>query len=269
MKKLFVIIGVPRSGTTFIYNNFQNIPEVNLLQKENHFFLTKETYINPENIFNIERYNTFNIDKHKNSISEKKINIDINTLYFYDIDSLKNIKKIYKENVHFVCILRDPKKRFISHAETLIKKISILGNGKGYFINNSMSYSKIFENLLKEEFINYSNYKKYIDLIRSNGIKVDYYCYEKLFSNSENLKNFYRSFGVNPKINTFKKVHDSKNYPIKSDISKSNLFVLIKFLITLFKIKRLILKLRSKRFYNLIKNNMKEFSDYYSKIDFI
>lgn len=269
MKKLFVIIGVPRSGTTFIHNYLKNFSEINVLQKENHFFLTKETYINPSNIFNIERYKTHNLYKHNNYVLEKKINIDVNTMYFYDIDSLINIKKIYKENVHFICILRDPIKRFKSHTETLIKKINLSGNSHGYFINKGMSNSLIFDEIIKEDFINYSNYKKYMDLIRSNGIKVDYYCYEKLFTNNSNLESFFRIFGIHHKFNSTTKIHDSKNYPIKSDSNKSSLHGLIKFLIVLLKIKYLIYKLNSKSFCNIIEIKMKEFRDNYSKIEFL
>ncbi len=269
MKKLFVIIGVPRSGTTFIHNYLKNFSEINLFKKENHFFLTKETYINPSNIFNIERYNTQNLYKHKNLISKKKINVDVNTLYFYDVESLINIKKIYKENVHFICILRDPIKRFLSHTETLIKKIDLSGNRHGYFINKDMSNSLIFDEILKEEFINFSNYRKYMDLIKSNAIKVDYYCYEKLFSNNSNLESFFSIFGIQYKFNLNIKIHDSKNYPIKSDSNKSNLFGITKYLLVLLKIKYLIFKLNSKSFDNEIEIKMREFRYNYSKKEFL
>ena len=268
MKKLFVIIGVPRSGTTFIHNHLKKFSSINLLEKENHFFLTKETYINPKNIFNIKRYDKKNIYLHKNKLSEKKINVDINTLYFYDLDSLINIKKIYGENVRFICILRDPLKRFISHTETLIKKIDLSINNQSYFINKNMSNKRIFQEILKDEFIDYSNYSKYIDQININQIQVDYFSYEKIFSNKKNLENFFKIFQLNTKIDLKNKIHSKKKYPIKSFTNKKRIYNLVKFIYVLLKIKYLVSKLNSKNFILTVEKKISRFKEDYENYFF-
>ena len=42
--KIFFLIGCPRTGSTYLYNVLKKNPKINLLPKENHFFLSKNIF---------------------------------------------------------------------------------------------------------------------------------------------------------------------------------------------------------------------------------
>ena len=213
--KIFFLIGCPRTGSTYLYNVLKKNPKINLLPKENHFFLSKNIF-KKKNYFDSPKYQlNKSMDYYLSKLELNKINYDINTLYFYDLKALKIIKKNFP-NSNFFCFLRDPVKRHLSHSLTQIKKY-YLYKDLGDFdfpITDFLNLQKSMA--FKNEMLSFSNYRYYKKLIKKNAIKCKYWSYEDLFKNKKNYINFLSAI----KISNFDKKFDyskysQKNYPIK------------------------------------------------------
>ena len=127
--KIIFLIGCPRTGSTYLYKTLKNVKNINLLPKENHFFLSKNL-VEKANYFSSPKYfHNSSIKYYLKKLSLEKINYDVNTFYFYDIKTLKTIKKFFPKS-KFFCFLRDPINRHYSHAITQIKK---------YYLYNQMN----------------------------------------------------------------------------------------------------------------------------------
>ena len=213
--KIFFLIGCPRTGSTFLYNILKNNQKINLLPKENHFFLSKKIF-KKKNYYDTPKFQeNSSIKYYLSKLDINKINYDINTLYFYDLKALKIIKKNFP-NSKFFCFLRDPVKRHFSHSLTQIKKY-YLYRDLGDFNFPIREFSDLKKSILfQNEMLSFSNYLFYKNLIKKNNIQCKYWSYEKLFEK----KIFYINFLKTIKIKNFdKKINYSKysqkNYPIK------------------------------------------------------
>ena len=103
---IYFLIGCPRVGSTFLHNILKKNTKINLLPKENHFFLSSTKIFGGINYFDSPKYYfKTSIKYYLQKLSLKKINYDINTLYFYDLKALKLIKKKFP-NSKFFCVLR-------------------------------------------------------------------------------------------------------------------------------------------------------------------
>ena len=248
--KIIFLIGCPRTGSTFIHSNLRNNKKLNVLKKENHFFISKKTLLNKSNFKKDKR---FLIDKNLKyyitQLSLNKVNIDINTLYFYDIDSLLRIKYFFPKS-EFICILRDPVQRHYSHCITQIKKFYLYKYSEKNFISlkNFLKTKNNF--LLSKQMTNLSNYSKHINNLRKNKISCKYFLYEKIFVDKSQLKKLFFRFGYKKKkIRSLKKIHSSETYDIKFDksslISKIIFFILKRY----FKKKIILTIAKFKNFY--------------------
>ena len=210
--KIFFQIGCPRTGSTFLYNLLNNVKEINLLPKENHFFL-KKPFFKKKSFYLNKKIN--NISNYVKFLDLKKINYDINTLYFYDLESLKSIKK-YFPNSQFFCVLRDPVKRHLSMSLTQIKKYHFYKstNDFNFLISDFNNFKKSF--LFKEQMLTLSNYKYHRKILIKNKINCKYYNYEDLFFKKKKLKKFFKDIKIKNydlKKNYYR--HSSLEYPIK------------------------------------------------------
>ena len=212
---IYFLIGCPRTGTTFLHNILKNNNKINLLPKENHFFMTKNVFKKSSHFdlpkFNLKTSNKYYLDQ----LDINKINYDINTLYFYDLKALKIIKKKFPKS-KFFCFLRDPVNRHLSHSLTQIKKY-YLYKGMGDFNFPISDFYNLKKSMVfKNPMLSFSNYHYYKNLIKKNNINCKYYSYEYLFKK----KNNYIKFLNDIQIKNFKKNFDypkysQKNYPIK------------------------------------------------------
>jgi len=213
--KIYFLIGCPRTGSTFLYNILKKNSLINLLPKENHFFLSKKIFTK-KNYYDTPKYQSkSSIKNYLSKLELGKINYDINTLYFYDLKALKIIKKKFPNSVFF-CFLRDPVKRHLSHSLTQIKKYYLYRDLRDFnfpitdFTN--LEKSMAFNN----EMLSFSNYEYYKKKIKKNNIKCRYWSYEKLFKNETNYIHFLKSIEI---YNFDKKIdyqtYSQKDYPIK------------------------------------------------------
>jgi len=217
---IYFLIGCPRTGSTFLHNILKNNNKINLLPKENHFFMTKNV-LKKSSHFDLPKFNLKTpIKYYLDQLDINKINYDINTLYFYDLKALKIIKKNFQKS-KFFCFLRNPVNRHISHSVTQIKKY-YLYKGRGDFRFPISDFYNLKKSLVfQNQMLLLSNYQYYKNLIKINNINCKYYSYENLFKK----KNNYIKFLNDIKIKNFKKnfdypKHSQKNYPIKMyDIS--------------------------------------------------
>ena len=209
------MIGCPRTGSTFLYNILKTKKGINLLPKENHFFLSPNIF-RKKNYYDTPKYQLkTSIDYYLKKLKINQINYDINTLYFYDLKALKIIKKNFP-NSKFFCFLRDPVSRHYSHSVTQIKKYFLykeLGDFdfplKNFY---DLKKSMVFQNTM----LSFSNYKYFQSLLKKNKIKCNYHNYEYLFMKKINYKNFLKQIKVNGyRRKDDKPIHMLKNYPIK------------------------------------------------------
>lgn len=214
--KIYFLIGTPRSGTTYLYNVLKKNNKINILPKENHFFLNLQnntmynSKLDPPKL----KKNT-SINYYLNLLDKNKVNYDINTLYFYDLNALRFIKKNFP-NSKFFCILRDPVSRHFSHCLTQIKKYYMYNDIGEFNFPISDFYNLKKSILFKNYMLNLSNYKYNKKILKINRIKCDYYIYENLISKKSNYKNFLKKIGINSfDKNLIYGKHSNKDYPIK------------------------------------------------------
>ena len=212
---VYFLIGCPRTGSTFLYNILKTKKDINLLPKENHFFLTSKIF-RKKNYYDTPKYqlNT-SINYYLKKLKINQINYDINTLYFYDLRALKIIKKNFP-NSKFFCFLRDPVSRHYSHSMTQIKKYFLyreLGDFDFPLENfYNLKKSMVFQNTM----LSFSNYKYFKNLLKKNKIKCKYYNYEHLFMKKINYINFLKEIKVSGyKRKNDERIYSLKNYPIK------------------------------------------------------
>ena len=102
---IYFLIGCPRTGTTFLHNILKKNTKINLLPKENHFFLSKKIFKETKSDYDTPKFQLkISIKYYLDKLDINKINYDINTLYFYDIKALKIIKKKFPKS-KFFCFL--------------------------------------------------------------------------------------------------------------------------------------------------------------------
>tara|TARA_B100001057_G_scaffold501156_3_gene621176 strand:+ start:3461 stop:4288 length:828 start_codon:yes stop_codon:yes gene_type:complete len=213
--KIYFLIGCPRTGSTFLYNILKYNKRINLLPKENHFFLSKKIF-GKKNYFDTPKYKlNIPLEYYLSKLSINKINYDINTLYFYDLEALKIIKKNFP-NSKFFCFIRDPIKRHYSHSLTQIKKYYLYKDFGDFKFPITDFYDLKKSVLFKNEMLSFSNYAYYKKKLRTNKIKCTFWSYEKLFKDKKNYIKFLKEI----KITSFNKIfnyskYSQKNYPIK------------------------------------------------------
>jgi hypothetical protein len=226
---IYFLIGCPRTGSTYLHNVLKQNHRINLLPKENHFFM-KKNLIKRRYYYKKPNYHQKTpISHYIEKLDINKINYDINTLYFYDLDSLKTIKKIFPKSI-FICFLRDPVKRHLSMSLNNIKKYYYYkGTGDFKFpISDFYDLKKSW--VFKDEMLNLSNYDHYKKILKKNKINCKYYNSEHLFKNKKNYIKFLNDIKIktfNSKLNYSK--HSQKEYLIK--LNNSSYFEKIKTLI--------------------------------------
>jgi hypothetical protein len=213
--EIYFLIGCPRTGSTFLYNILRENKEINLLPKENHFFLSKKIF-KKKNYYDTPKYKlNVSIEYYLSKLSLNKVNYDINTLYFYDLEALKIIKKKFPKS-KFFCFVRDPVKRHLSHSLTQIKKYYLYKDLGDFKFPITDFYDLKKSMLFQNEMLSFSNYAYYKKRLRINKIKCKYLSYEKLFKNKKNYIKFLKEIKVisfNKKFNYSK--YSQKNYLIK------------------------------------------------------
>ena len=212
---IYFLIGCPRTGTTFLHNILKNNNKINLLPKENHFFMTKNVFKKSSHFdlpkFNLKTSNKYYLDQ----LDINKINYDINTLYFYDLKALKIIKKKFPKS-KFFCFLRDPVNRHLSHSLTQIKKYYLYRDRGDFKFPISDFYNLKKSMAFQNQMLSFSNYHYYKNLIKINNINCKYYSYEYLFKKKNNYIKFLNDIQIkNFKKNFDYEKHSQKNYPIK------------------------------------------------------
>ena len=213
--KIYFLIGCPRTGSTFLYNILKHNKRINLLPKENHFFLSKKIF-KKKNYFDTPKYKLNEpIEYYLSKLNINKTNYDINTLYFYDLDALKIIKKKFP-NSKFFCFLRDPVRRHYSHSLTQIKKYYLYKDFGDFKFPITDFYDLKKSILFQNEMLSFSNYTYYKKKLELNKIKCTYWSYEDLFKDKKVYVNFLNKIEIknfNKKFNYSK--YSQKNYPIK------------------------------------------------------
>ena len=212
---IYFLIGAPRTGSTYLHNILKQNKKINLLPKENHFFLSSTKIFGGINYFVSPKYYfKTSIKYYLQKLSLKKINYDINTLYFYDLKALKLIKKKFP-NSKFFCVLRNPVDRHYSHSLTQIKKYYYYRD-RGDFKFSIDDFCDIKKgSLFENHFLSCSNYFFYKNLLKNNKIRCKYFSYEYLFSKKNNYLKFLKEIKVKNLINLKSDKHSNKNYPYK------------------------------------------------------
>lgn len=163
-KKLIVVIGVHKAGTTSFYQYIKGVPSVNVpLKKELHFF-TPLVY-NHSFTLKVENYFGFFND------SEQIYLLDVSPSYFYGGSKLINELKKLDMEIYPVLMLRDPATRFVSFYKQGLKTGAINAGTslEEYFENckNEHMATKSIGGLPKDNFVNRGLregcYSQYID----------------------------------------------------------------------------------------------------------
>jgi hypothetical protein len=180
------IIGLRKTGTTWLYENFKIQPEINIseLVKESGFLLN--------NRLSIAKYNSL----FKNS-STNQTRIEVETRAFESDFTIERISK-YNKNAKVVLILRDPSSYFISRIVHGLRKGEI--NSKKPY--NYVEILKNNEFLLKEydvnKIITFNKKIKYFKIFYYEDLLIDsikFYTEILQFITGDKNKIFY------PKIN--------------------------------------------------------------------
>lgn len=144
------IIGLRKTGTTWLYENFKIQPEVNVseLVKESGFLL--------DNRLSTTKYNNL----FKNS-SSNQTRIEVETRAFESDNIIERILK-YNKNAKVVLILRDPSSYFISRIVHALRKGEI---------NSKKPYN-------------------YVEILKNNEFLIKEYDIKKINKFEKKIKNF-------------------------------------------------------------------------------
>lgn len=197
--KLIIIAGMPRAGTTYMYQTLQSHPMI---------FMPKIKEIN---------YFSFNFDKDESWYEElfveaksEQIYFDISPQYFLHDNFLENVKK-FNNNQKVILFLRDSNQWLISFYRQIVRNRAFHGITFENFIK---SYEMKFEG--KKQVLNLENFDfiKRIELFKETFkgnlmlINFDYFESEKVAVMQEiekfcNLENYFNEKNItNEKINS-------------------------------------------------------------------
>jgi len=96
LKKLCIVVGMPRSGTTFLYHTLQKHPSFYLPYRE------ELDYFN----FNFSKGKRWYLEFFKD-MDHEQIGFDISPAYFLDENTIERIKK-FDKNIKVILAVRDP-----------------------------------------------------------------------------------------------------------------------------------------------------------------
>ena len=121
----FIGIGVPKGGTTWVYECMKVHPEICLSIKEHHYFNKKHMFFRTESE---DMYEKIGFDGYMELFSDcdsAKTWGEVHTLYLWDEMALKRIKE-HVPKAKFFVILRNPSERTFSHY------VDLQAKNKGY-----------------------------------------------------------------------------------------------------------------------------------------
>jgi len=160
---LFVVAGMPRSGTTFLYHNLSKHPQIFLpFRKEVNYFNDLRNHMGLE----------WFLDLYKNRTPDQ-ICGDISPTYFLDDKSIERIKA-YSKDVKVILGIRDPIEyslSFYSQFQSFkygMPEFAKFLDGYKYQIND-----KFVEAKFKEEFVS-STIRKYMEAFGDNLLIYDF-----------------------------------------------------------------------------------------------
>lgn len=161
------IIGLRKSGTTWLYENFKNQAEINVSHK------VKESgfLINPS--MDLRKY-----DELFEKTRENQTRIEIETRAFESKYTLERLKK-FNQNARVALILREPSSYYVSRIIHGLRKGELLSN-KPYNYTNILEQNKY---LLKEYDV------ERIEYIAENLNNFKVFYYEDLLENAEKFYN--------------------------------------------------------------------------------
>jgi len=212
------IVGVPRAGTTSIYEYLKGIPGIYMSpKKEPHYFSVN---INPD-IFNPIpiREKTKYLELFSAVKNEKFIG-EASTSYIYDPDSAN---LIYSQVVDakIIISLRDPVERIFSHY-LLDKRLGWLKNSFHDELRRSLdNYNNGERAYLGLQIFKYSeNVLKFLETFGKEQVKV--VIFEEFVENSKKiLQEILQFLGLDNSINKYENIVYNKSYGFKGPISKS------------------------------------------------
>jgi len=212
------IVGVPRAGTTSIYEYLKKIPEIHMSPiKEPHYFSVN---INPD-IFNSKpiREKTKYLELFSDVKNEKFIG-EASTSYIYDSDSAN---LIYSQipNAKIIISLRDPVERIFSHY-LLDKRIGWLKNSFHDELRSSLhSYKNGERAYLGLQIFKYSeNILKFLETFGKEQVKI--VIFEEFVENSKKiLQEILQFLTLDNSINKYENIAYNKSFGFKGPISKT------------------------------------------------
>ena len=200
-EKHFIIIGAPKAGTSFLFENLSSHPEINASSKKETRFFQNINFGKP--VGSIEEYEAY----FKNQ-SSGKWNLEASPGYLYGAPEICKVINEYLGSVNYLVILRNPVNRFISYYEHLRKRMLIESKTIDEFAEQSFKrYEELKDDRFKLESDYFARclragfYRQYLDvwfeLIDSEKIKVVFF--DDLKSSSESLfKGICEWIGISP-----------------------------------------------------------------------
>lgn len=119
----FLVVGTPRSGTTWLHNQLQEHPDICVSrQKELHFFTKTEMFWHAHRLYGAEITDKQRKEKLTWDMYRQQFNHctpfqkrgEVGTLYLYDPDLPQQLIKRYP-NIKLLAVLRHPIERLYSH----------------------------------------------------------------------------------------------------------------------------------------------------------
>ena len=211
------IVGVPRGGTTSIYEYLKNIPEIYVPStKEPHYFSVN---INPA-IFKPKpiRIKTKYLELFASAKNEKFI-ADCSTSYIYDPDAAKQIYSKVPE-AKIVISLRDPVERIFSHY-LLDKRLGWLKSSFHDELKSSLEFfSKGEKSYMGLQIFKYSeNVLKFLETFGKDQVKV--IIFEKFVENpKKTIEEILQFLGLDSSINDIEYSAHNKSYGLRGPIAE-------------------------------------------------
>ena len=211
------IVGVPRAGTTSIYEYLKKIPRIYMSsKKEPHFFSVN---INPD-IFKSKpiREKTKYLELFSDVINEKFVG-EASTSYIYDPEAPKLIHEIVPD-AKIIISLRDPVERIFSHY-LLDKRIGWLKNSfHDELLSSLNSYNNGERDYLGLQIFKYSeNVLKFLEIFGKDQVKI--VIFEEFVEDPKKiLQELLHFLGLDEANNKFENIVFNKSYGFKGPISK-------------------------------------------------
>ena len=173
----FLIIGVQRAGTTWLYTQLKKHPDICMGKHRKEISYFDKYYDRGE-----QWYKAF-----FEQCEKEKIIGEVSPNYIYDTNCAERIYKLVPE-VKLIIVLRNPINRAYSQYK---KKVVDFGNKKS-FMENLKNMRKI-----PERGLYYKQIKRYLKYFSRNNIR--FLIFEEMTNNpEENLRKVFGFLGVNP-----------------------------------------------------------------------